>query len=58
MTREQLEKDLPKETIEQCSKGYASRIPAPKDETEFKQKLAEAYLAGTELIIDWYLEHR
>ena len=33
MTREQLEK----ETIEQCSKGYASRIPAPKDETEFKQ---------------------
>lgn len=50
MTREQLEK----ETIEQCSKGYASRIP----ETEFKQKLAEAYLAGTELIIDWYLEHR
>ena len=61
MTREELEKQgllLPKETVEKYSKGYASSIPSPKNETEFKEKLAEAYLAGSELMADWYLEHR
>lgn len=61
MTREELEKQgllLPKSEIEKFSKGYASRQPFPKSVEEFKEMIAEAYLTGTELMADWYLEHR
>lgn len=61
MTREELEKQgvlLPKEEVERFSKGYASRRPFPHTMNEYKEALAEAYLAGTELMADFYLEHR
>ena len=34
------------------------RVPYPENESEFKEMIANAYLAGTELMVDFYLEHR
>lgn len=61
MTREELVKQglmLSKEDVIKFSRGYASRTPFPKNVLEFKEMIAEAYLAGTELMTDFYLEHR
>lgn len=44
--------------VDKLAHGYASRIERPLNELDFKQKLADAYLTGAELIIDFYLEHR
>ena len=49
---------LPMEDVIKFSHGYSSRIPYPKNESEFKEQIANAYLAGTELMVDFYLEHR
>lgn len=60
MTREELVKQglmLPMEDVSKFSHGYSSRIPYPKNESEFKELIAEAYLAGTEFMADFYLEH-
>lgn len=61
MTREELVKQglmLSEEDVIKFSHGYSSRVPYPKNESEFKELIAEAYLAGTELMTDFYLEHR
>ena len=59
MTREELVKQgliLPVEAVTKFAHGYASRIPYPKNESEFKELIAKAYLEGAELMTDFYLE--
>ena len=61
MTREEFVKQglmLSEEDLSNFSHGYSSRVSYPKNESEFKEMIAEAYLAGTELMADFYLEHR
>ena len=60
MTREEFVKQglmLSEEDVIKFSHGYSSRVPYPKNELEFKEMIANAYLAGTELMVDFYLEH-
>ena len=61
MTREEFVKQglmLSEEDVIKFSHGYSSRIPCPKNELEFKEMIADAYLAGIEMMVDFYLEHR
>lgn len=61
MTREEFVKQglmLSEEDMIKLSHGYSSRVPYPKNELEFKEMIANAYLAGTELMVDFYLKHR
>ena len=61
MTREEFVKQgrmLSEEDVIKFSHGYSSRVPYPKNESEFKEMIANAYLAGTEMMVDFYLEHR